>query len=168
MNVPSEKLKFVNAIIPVADAFVTGTGVTSDIINMENYKKCTFVVITGATAITVNTITVFAGVDNVTCATPIVFKYRTQAAADVPDPGSDVPTALAAASVAGFPSIASIVGNMSIIEVDAADVAAGITGGDHCALRLKDTPAAAAQVGCVIAILSEPRYPQDVLATAID
>jgi len=40
MNVPSEKLKFVNGTIPVADAFAAGTAVhKTDIINMENYKN---------------------------------------------------------------------------------------------------------------------------------
>ena len=164
----SERNKVVNVLIPVADAFVTGVGVVTDIVHMENYKKCTFIIITGATSIAVQTVRVFAGVSNLVCATPITFKYRTQAAAAVPGVGSDVPTTLTNALVAGFPTIASVVGGMAIVEVDAAVVAAGIVGGDHCALALVDTTAAAAQIGCVIAILSEPRYPQDILQTAID
>ena len=168
MNVLSENLKVVNAIIPVANAFVTGTGITSDIVNMENYNKCTFVIITGDTSAAIQTVRVFAGVDNVTCATPIIFKYRTQAAVAVAGVGSDVPTALAAAAVAGFSTIASKIGGMAIVEVDAAVVAAAGTNFDHCALHLKDGTSAAAQIGCVLAILSEPRYPQDILATAID
>ena len=168
MNVPSEKLKFVNVLPPVADFAVTGTGQTTDIVNMENYKKCTFIIATGISAVTVNTVRILAGNANNSCTEPIVFKFRTQAAAEVPDQGSDVPTALADATIIGLPTIASIAGNMAIAEVDAAVVAAAGTNFDHCALTLKDTPAAAAQVGCVIAILSEPRYPQDILATAID
>ena len=169
MNVFSEKHKIVNVIVPTAsDTFVTGTGVTSDVVNLENYNKCTFILATGASAAAVQTITVYAGISEGSCSTPIVFKYRTQAAAGVPDAGSDVPTALATATIAGFPTIVSKAGGMAIIEVDAAVVAAAGTNFDHCALRLKDTPTPLAQLGCVIAILSEPRYPQAILATAID
>jgi len=164
----SERNKVVNVLIPVADAFATGAGVVTDIVHMENYKKCTFIIITGATSIAVQTVRVFAGVSNLVCATPITFKYRTQAAAAVPGVGSDVPTTLTNATVAGFPTIASVVGGMAIIEVDAAVVAAAGANFDHCALDIVDTTAAAAQIGCVIAILSEPRYPQDILQTAID
>ena len=164
----SERHKIVNVIIPVADAFTTGAGVVSDIVHMENYRKCTFIIITGIAAAAIQTVRVFAGIDNVTCATPITFKYRTQAAAAVPLAGSDVPTVLADATIIGFPTITTIGGGMAIVEVDAAVVAAAGANFDHCALDLVDTTSAAAQIGCVIAILSEPRYPQDVLATAID
>ena len=168
MNVFSEENKIVNVLIPVADAFVTGVGVVTDIVNMENYRKCTFIVVTGATSVAVNTVRVFAGVSNAVCATPITFKYRTQAAVAVPGVGSDMPITLTDATVAGFPMIASVIGQIAIVEVDAAVVAAALAGADHCALTLIDTVAAAAQTGCVIAILSDPRYPQDILATAID
>lgn len=168
MFVFSERHKVVNAIIPVANAFVTTTGVTSDIVHLENYKKCTFIIVTGATSVAVQTVRVFAGVSNASCTTPIVFKYRTQAAVAVDGQGSDMPTTLADATVAGFPTIASVIGQIAIVEVDAAVVAAAGANFDHCALYLKDTTAAAAQTGCVIAILSEPRYPQAILETAID
>lgn len=168
MNVFSEENKIVNVLIPVADAFVTGVGVVTDIVNMENYRKCTFIVVTGATSVARNTIRVFAGVSNAVCATPIVFKYRTQSAAAVPLAGSDISLTLTDATVAGYAMAASVVGQVHIIEVDAAVVAAALAGADHCALTLIDTVAAAAQTGCVIAILSDPRYPQDILATAID
>jgi len=168
MYIFSERHKVVNVLIPVADAFVTGVGVVTDIVHMENYKKCTFIIITGASVAVIQTVRVFAGIDNVTCATPIVFKYRTQAAVAVPNVGSDVPLTLTDATVAGFPTIASIAGGMAIVEVDAAVVAAAGANFDHCALDIVDTTGAGAQVGCVIAILSEPRYPQDILATAID
>ena len=168
MNVPSEKLKFVNGTIPVADAFAAGTAVhKTDIVNMENYKKCTFIIATGATSTADGIVTVLAGADNTTCTIAIVFKYRTQIAAAVPDPGSDVPSTLTDAEVAGFSMTASKIGGIYIIEVDAAVVAAAGTNFDHIACHVEevtDNPTTA----CVIAILSEPRYPQDILATAID
>jgi len=112
-------------------------------------------------------VTVQAGVSNAVCATDIVFKYRTQIAAVPPAAGSDVPSALTTAAVTGFAMTAAKGGGVYIIEVNAADVAAGIAGGDHCAVTVTED-SAGAQTACVIAILSEPRYAQDVLATAID
>lgn len=166
MYIFSERHKIVNVIIPVADAW-NANPVVSDIVHLENYRKCTFLIVTGATSAVTPQVTVFAGVSNAVCATPIVFKYRTQAAVAVPGVGSDVPSVLTDAAVAGFAMIASIVGSLYIVEVDAAVVAAAGANFDHCALNI-DENADTAQTGCVIAILSEPRYPQDVLVTAID
>lgn len=166
MYVFSERHKIVNAIIPVADAWDAAPAV-SDIVHLENYKKCTFLIITGAASAVFPTVTVFAGISNTVCATPITFKYRTQAAAAVPNAGSDVPLTLTNATIAGFVMTANVAGSLHIVEVDAAVVAAAGAGFDHCAVNILEN-ANTAQTGCVIAILSEPRYPQDVLATAID
>lgn len=164
MNVWSEYNKVVNAVIPVEDAWASNT--TSDIINMENYNKCTFIIATGASAAnTDGVITVNAG--TTTPATAIAFNYRTQIAAAVPDAGSDVPSALTAAAAAGFAMTASKAGGVYIIEVDAAVVAAAGTDYDHVSCTVTEDTAGA-QTGCIIAILSEPRYPQAILATAID
>jgi len=166
MNVWSEINKVVNVLDPVATAFATGV---TDIVNMKNYKKCTFIVVTGASvANTDSTLTVLAGVSNTSCATPIVFKYRTQIAAVTPAAGSDVPLTLTTAAVGGFAMIASKKGGVYIIEVDAAVVAAGGTDYDHVAVNIVEATGSGAALGTIIAILSEPRYPQDVLATAID
>ena len=167
MNVPSEKLKFVNAIIPVADAWDAAPGVT-DIVNMENYRKLTFIVATGATTAVYPTITVLAGNANDSAATAIAFKYKTQiAATDCTTQGGDVPSALTDATSSGFVMTASKIGGLYIIEVDAAVVAAAGTNYDHVKLNVLQN-ANTAQTACVIAILSEPRYAQDILATAID
>ena len=165
MNVWSEKNKVVNVIIPDAD--FAATGVTSAVVNMENYNKCTFIVATGDTTVANSTITVNAGISTGSCATTIAFKYRTQIAADVPDAGSDVPSTLETATTAGFEMTASKPGGLYIIEVDAAVVAAAGTAYDHISLTLTEDNSTA-QEGYVLAILSEPRYAQDVLATAID
>ena len=167
MNVLSEEIKVVNALIPVADAWDAAPGVT-DIVNMENYNKLTFIVATGATSAVYPTITVLAGTSNSSAATAIVFKYRTQiAATDCTTQGGDVPGALTTATTAGFVMTAAKVGGLYIIEVDAAVVAAAGTSYDHVRLNIAQN-ADTAQTGCVIALLSEPRYPQAILATAID
>lgn len=163
-HVWSESNKIVNSLIPVADAF-TGTKNT-DIIDLEGYKKCTFVVITGATSTGSTTITVNAGASSTGASTAIIYRYRTMIAGTPPAAASDVPSALTVAGTGGFTTTISKPGGMYIIEVDAAVVADAGTDYDHVKLTLTesvDEPI----TGSVLAILSEPRNPQGVLPTAI-
>jgi len=160
----SEGNKVVNAVIPVADAFATA--VSTDVVDMADYKRCTFIVATGATSTANGIITVLAGVSNASCTTAIIFKYRTQIAAVPPAAGSDVPSALTAAAVTGFSMTASKAGGLYIIEVDVREVAAAGTNFDHVKLTVTEVTDAP-QTACIIAILSQPRYPQGVLKTAI-
>ena len=162
----SEINKVVNAIIPVADAWDSNPVVT-DIVNMENYKKCSFLVVTGASSTTSAVITAFGGVSNSDCDTAIAFKYRTQSLTTNTSSSGDTPSALTDATTTGFAMTVSITGGLYIIEVDASTVAAAGTNFDHCALNI-DEDSDNAQTGCVIAVLSEPRYPQAILQTAID
>lgn len=161
----SEENKVVNAVIPVADAFAGD--VTSDVVDMADYKRCTFIVATGATSAALNTITVLAGVSNSSCATAIIFKYRTQIGAVPPAANSDVPSALTDATTAGFAMTAAKAGGLYIIEVDAREVAAAGTNFDHVAVLVTEDGGSVAQTACVLAILSQPRFPQGVLKTAI-
>ncbi|GAG18718.1 unnamed protein product [marine sediment metagenome] len=166
MSLWSESNTVVNAIIPVANAWDSAP-VVSDIIHLENFNRCTFLIVTGATSAVEPVVTVFAGISNSSCDTAIAFKYRTQIAAVPGAAGSDVTSALIEATSVGFSMTAAKVGGIYIIEVDASDVAAAGVNFDHCAVNIAedaDTP----QTGCVIAVLSEPRNPQAVLATAID
>lgn len=165
MNKWSEKNKVVNVLDPVATAFASAS---TDVVNMENYKKLTFLVVTGASvANTDSTITILAGVSNSSCTTAMVFKYRTQIAAATPGTGSDVQSALTTATTAGFAMTASKKGGVYIIEVDAQEVAAAGTNFDHVCLKLVEATGSGAALGCVLAILSDPRYPDSVLQTAI-
>ena len=162
----SEVNKIVSGLIPVADCFATG--VETDIVNMENYKKCTFLVYTGATSTGSTVITVNAGASSTGAATAIAFKYRTQVAqTNATTTGGDIPGALTDATSTGFTTTISKVGGIYIIEVDASTVAAAGTNFDHCKLDA-DESVNSPITGCVLAILSEPRYPQAILATAID
>ena len=165
MYVFSERHKVVNAIIPVADAF--SANVTSDIVHLENYKKCTFLIVTGATSTDAGLVTVGAGATSTGAATAIPFKYRTQIAAAPPNAGSDVSSTLIDATSTGFAMTASKAGGLYIVEVDAAVVAAATAGYDHVALTVTEVGSTGV-TACVLAILSEPRYPQDILVTAID
>lgn len=165
MNVWSEINKVVNAVIPVADAFATA--VTTDVVNLENYGKCTFIIATGATTTANGVVTVNAGISAASCATAIAFKYRTQINAVPPAAASDLPSALTAAAVTGFSMTASKAGGLYIIEVDADVVAAAGTAYNHCSCTVTEVTNDP-QTACIVAILSEPRYPQDILVTAID
>ncbi len=158
----SEINKVVNVKVPFAH--VATTSYTTDIVNMENYKKCTFIIQGGAGVANTPKVYVYAGVDNVTCATAIPFKYRTQVAAAF----SDVQSALTDATSTGFLFTTATSGGRYIVEVDAADVAAGIAGGDHCALAISTGALGATHTYGILAVLSEPRYPQGILVTAID
>lgn len=164
MNKWSEKNKVVNAVIPVADVF--DTAVTSDIVNMENYKKLTFLVITGASAAADGVITVKAGVSNSSCATAITFKYRTQIGAVPPAANSDVQSELVDATTSGFAMTQSKEGGIYIIEVDAQIVAEAGTDYDHVSLTVTED-SNVPQTACIVAILSDPRYADSVLQTAI-
>lgn len=165
----SEVNKIVSGLIPVVDCFATG--VETDIVNMENYKKCTFLVYTGATSTGSTVITVNAGASSTGAATAIAFKYRTQVAqTNATTTGGDIPGALTDATSTGFTTTISKVGGIYIIEVDASTVLAASTTGvsfDHCKLDA-DESVNSPITGCVLAILSEPRYPQAILQTAID
>ena len=163
----SEINKVVN-VLP-AKAHGASTSNDTDIVNMKDYNKCTFIVETGVAAANTPIITVLSGVSNASAATATAFKYRTQVkAADSASSSGDIPSALTDATATGFVMTTNKGGGIYIIEVDAATVAAAGTGYDHVCLHLSTGAAAAANLYSVLAILSEPRYPQGILATAIE
>jgi len=170
----SEINHIVNVIVPVQIAGTTGLATASDIVNMANYKKLTYIVQTGATSANKPTITVYAGETSTGATTAIAFNYRTQiAVADCATSGGDVPSDLVTTGTsAGFAMTANKAGGCYIIEVDPSTVAAADTTDqtyDHVKLVLtNDSSSGAVQLIGVLAILSEPRYPQAVLQTAID
>jgi len=156
-HVWSEYNKVVNFDPPASQWGSTGA-TQGDIVDMEAYKKCTFLIMTGASSTGAGKVTVQAGVDNSTCATDIIFKYRSIIA-------TDVYGALTSATTTGFAITGATANQYHIIEVDASTVAAATTGFDHCALSV--TNQNVATMVCVVAILSEPRYPQGILETAL-
>ncbi len=170
----SEINKVVNVSVPYSH--VSTTSYYTDIVNMENYKKCTFILALGASAADSPIITVVTGISSTaTITTAIPFKYRTQVlASDATSASGDVPSALTTTTgTAGFAMSSGKVGGVYMIEVDAADVAAGTTAGaatdyDHVALKVSTGATSATHVYGIIAVLSEPRYPQAILQTAID
>src|SRR5689334_17100221 len=98
----SERHHVVNALSPVADFAGTGTA-ASDIVNLAKYTGVTFIISTGVTTTANGTVTVLAGTSVSSATNAVAFKYRTVLA-----PGTtNVPTALTAATTAGFSMTAS-------------------------------------------------------------
>ena len=168
----SEVNKIVSAINPASQSATSGETVVSDIVNMANYKKLTYILQTRATAANIPTVTVYAGETSTGATTAIAFKYRSQISqTDATTALGDVPSALTDATSAGFAITTGKVGGCYIIEVDPVTVAAADATDqtyDHVKLVLTNATTVAAQLYGVIAILSEPRYPQAILQTAID
>ena len=158
MNVWSEKNHVVNGLVPVADRWNTNP---QTIVNMKSYKRCVFLVMTGASVDNINIVTIQAGISVGSCATEIVFKYRKIITGDTMTVLTD---AVAGTGVAFTVTSAN---QYIIVEVDAQVVAAA--GTDYCCVCCTVTEAgsATAAPGCVIPILSEPRYAQALLETAI-
>ena len=173
-NIWSEYNKVVNVMDPANNTGTTGLANTTDIVHMENYKKCTFIIHTGASAANTPVVTVLAGENNTTATTAIAYKYRTQIAGTggaSGTTGSDVPSALTDATSAGFSMTTAKAGGVYIIEVDPSTAAAADTTDqtyDHVKMTLTNSSTAATQYYGVLAILSEPRYPQAILQIAID
>ncbi|HUV85284.1 MAG TPA: hypothetical protein VMV86_06200 [Methanosarcinales archaeon] len=162
----SEINKVVNVVSPFLHA--GATAYTSDIVNMENYKKCTFIIQVGLGAAATPGVLVYSGLTSTGAATATAFKYRTQVAVAPPGVGSDMPITLTDATTTGFALTTATTGAVYIVEVDAAVVASALAGADHCAIAMTTGALGADLTYGILAILSEPRYPQDILATAID
>jgi len=162
----SEVNKIVNVLNPAEHA--DSSGPTTDIVDMENYKKCTFIVQTGSSAANIPVITVLSGISNASAATATAFYYRTQVkASDCTSASGDIPSALTSIGTSGFAMTTSKTGGCYIIEVDAPTVAAAGTNYDHVCLKFSTGATHAAHIYGVLAVLSEPRYPQAILDTAI-
>lgn len=145
----------VNALLPVADAFA-GTKYT-DVINMKDFNHVQFVIQKGAGATGTSTITVEA-CDNVTPSnvSAVPFKYQVCTTGDTFG-------VLTAAEATGFATTAGA-DQLYKIEVDADALAASGYGYIRLkAVEVENDPV----LGGVIAILTEPRYGQEVPNTAI-
>ena len=151
----TEQQHLVKGLDPVANAFA-GT-VTSQAVNMKNFGHCTFIVHKGVGTTGTATLTVEACSDTSgTGATAVPFRYRATTSGDTPG-------ALTEAAAAGFTTTAGS-SQLYVLEVDASVM--GSLGLNY--LRLKSTEVvASAVVGSILAILSEPRYAQNIFSTAI-
>ena len=152
----------VNGLYPKADAFAT-SGQT-DFINLKNYRRLTFFIHTGdATAGTADGVVTVQAADNAAGDNPvdIPFKYRKCLSSTTVDTWG----ALTDAAAAGFAMDAAD-NALYAIEVLASDVEAAQPGKPFVALTVTEDTDDPIVAG-ILAILSGPRYPQEVPVTAI-
>lgn len=161
----SEEIKVINVLDPAEQ---TDADHTSDVVNLADFKRCTFYVITGASAASIPMITVLAGISKSSCSQAIPFNYRTQKDQDTQDALSDVTSALTKLSATtGVKLTTAIKGQVFIAEVDVRELVEANSLFNHVCLKLAaDGATHAVHNYCIIAILSQPRY--DTLKTAID
>lgn len=145
----------VNGLAPVADAF--STTVYSDIVNLSKYGKATFILYKGVGTTGTSTLTVEASDDvsgsNVS-AVPFVYRAITS---------GDTPGATTVAAAAGFATTAGS-NHIYIVEIDCEALSA--SGYKYARLKCVEV-ADAAVLGGILIVMSNPRYAQDVTASAI-
>lgn len=155
----SEENLVINGLAPVADAFA-GT-VNSDVIDVSEAHRLTFLVWWGVGATGTTTLTVEA-CDNVTPSNTTAVAFKSRRVAN--HQSSDVPTAPTARAAAGFTTTAGS-NQLYIIEVDPAVIAA--TGYRYArlhAVESVDSPI----LGGILVVLSQLRVQQETPASMID
>lgn len=148
--------------VPKADRF--DTSLTSDFVSLANYGRITFIISTGnATGGTANgVVTLQASASAAgSSLTALAFKYRVQASSTTVDTWG----ALTDAAAAGF-SMTAGDDYQYICEVTADSVEAQAAGKLFVACRVTESSNDPIDAG-IVAVLSEPRYPQAVPITAI-
>lgn len=155
-NLLMERLHFVKGVDPVANAFAAT--VVSDVINMAEYDRVLFIIYKGAGAVGTTVVTVLA-CDNTTPSntTAIPFHYRRACAS------TDVEGAVTAVAATGFTTTAAA-SEFYLVEVQAAD----LVGTSRHYVQLSCTEGVANAVsGCILAVVSSPRYGMAIKDTAI-
>jgi hypothetical protein len=152
-------------IVPAADRFAGG--VSSDIVSLANYKRCTFFIFTGAiedSGIS-NLVTVDA-CDNTTPSntTAVSFKHRSQQWSTTVDTWSSLTSATS--SGYNFMTNNAVANAVHMIEVNSSDVEAEAPGKPYVRLTIAETVNKTI-TAAVFWVLSEPRYPQPVPVQAI-
>jgi len=151
----SEQFKFV----PVGASIDISGGITGDSINMEGYHSCTFVIMGTTTNWTASPdIIVYEAASDGGTTAAVTFTYR-QADAAIGSASCDVLGA--AATSAELDLGADNEGVMTIIEIQANEM----TDGYNWLTLSVDADASAG--GMTILAILEPRYPQNIIATAL-
>lgn len=163
MSMLSDRVQFAMAGTFIADSYNNGRDTKP--VNMANYKHCTFVLVHGTGTAGQPDITAkFASDASKTNALPVPFRYKKLTGADAADLFAGIARATSAGIVGDAGSH-----QLYLIELDAAEAEALNTS------TVVDRPWAylslgehtdGAVIGGVIAILSGPRFAQDVLPSA--
>lgn len=156
----------VAAFYPVADAF-TG-GINTDIVSLENYRRATLVISTGAiedTAIS-NLVTFNASDDNAASNTTAMAWHRRFCLSSTTVDTWETLTSVAAAGYNFANRTDAAANNIWIGEVTAEEVQAAQAGAKFVYATIAETVDKTITAGGIW-ILSDPRYPQDIPLTAI-
>lgn len=155
----------VQGIVPVADAFAGG--VSTDVISLKNYRKCTFVIITGAIEDTgISNIVTVDACDDTTPSntTAMAFHHRSLQWSTSADTWGD----LTAATSSGYnlTSNNAVANAVHLVTVTAEEVEAAAAGYPYVRLTIAET-ANKTITAAVLVVLEEPRYMQETPLTAI-
>ena len=157
MTTLMEEVKFVKGLDPDDDMFNAATTVYTDIVNVREYSRCTFVLYEGAGATGTHTLTIEASDDvSASNVAAVPFRYRLITTGDTEG-------AITAATTAGFTTTAGA-SHEYVLEVETSEMAA--EGYGYCRMKLVevvDSPV----VASVQIILSGASYPQAIKNTAI-
>jgi hypothetical protein len=158
----TKDVHIVNGVYPVAD--FAATSVTSDFVNMANYRRIVFLIHTGdATSGTANgTVTVLASATAAgSSTTALPFKYRVCASSTTVDTWG----ALTDCAATGF---SMTVGDnyLYVVEITSEDAVATVEGKPFVAVKVLEVTNDPI-VGGILVLCCEPRYPQAVPVTAI-
>jgi hypothetical protein len=152
--------KVVNGKPPVGADHATAN--ITDVVSLKNYRHATFVILTGASADNVSTFAVVAGTTVGGAVNKTVpFKYSKCVTGDTFGALTDV---AAGSSVA---LTASTADQMIVIEVDAQEVETAHPGYDCIALKYTQGNTHASINLAIAVIMSEPRYANDAMPSAI-
>ncbi len=139
------------------------TGMTMDSINMAKYNHCTIIILGSADVAGTGLLTIYGGATDAATTAAITFTYR-YGAADVGAAGADT-LGTPATSAALTLTEASVISGMVVIEIDAEDLQ--ISGTQYQFITPVLDAAGTAGIISAVAILSEPRFQQAVMPTAI-
>jgi hypothetical protein len=146
---------YVKGLDPVADAFA-GT-VYSDVVNLKNWRVCTFLIHIGVGATGTSTFTVEACDDTVpTNVSAVPFVYREVTTGDTPG-------TLTKAAAAGFTSTA---GSSKLIEISVESEALAASGYGYVRLKAVEVVDSAV-LGGILIELSQPRFAAEPNPSAI-
>lgn len=155
----------VQGIVPVADAFAGG--VSTDVVSLKDYNRVTFVIITGAIEDAgVSNLCKVQACDNTTPSntTDIAFYRNSLPWSTTVDTWGAL--ALAPSTGYNFTAGTPAANAVHIATVTSDMVEANAPGKPFVRLNIAETVNKTI-TGCVLVILSEPRYPQAVPVTAI-
>lgn len=152
-------------LVPAADAFAGG--VSTDVVSLANYRRATFIIVTGAIEDTgVSNVCKVQACDNTTPSntTDMAFRRRSMQWSTTVDTWGAAATA--ASTGYDFTLNNAVANAVHLLEVTADEVEAAAPGYGFVRVNIAETVNKTI-TACILCVLSEPRYPGAVPVTAI-